>query len=112
MIITDSNGCQFEDTVNLESRTSYLIVPNVFTPNDDGINDLFNVNHENIVSFNGFIANRWGEIIYKWIAIDNGWDGRSSAGIPYSSGTYFYVINALGADDKKYNLNGHLRLIK
>ena len=95
--------------------TSELIVPNVFTPNGDGVNDLFLPNVRNLSKFSGTIYNRWGEKVYNWNKSRSGWDGRSVAGIELPSGTYFYVINGVGIDDDRetdYEFSGAVNLIR
>jgi gliding motility-associated-like protein len=65
------------------------IIPNVFTPNNDGKNDLFAINK----SFkHTTIFNRWGHIIFQTTFDGLYWDGRTSSGIEVPSGTYFYII--------------------
>ena len=113
LTVTDINGCT--DTTSSEiitSGVSVFIVPNVFTPNGDGVNDQLNVIYENIESFEGYIANRWGEVIFEWTSLDGGWNGRTKSGIESPSGTYYYVIHATGADGVNYEITGHLKLVR
>ena len=91
---------------------SLFIIPNVFTPNDDNINDLFQVNGVGLKTLNAEIFNRWGEKIAEWHTIDGGWDGRTASGIAAGSGTYFYIIDASGKDGKKYFEKGTFLLIR
>ena len=91
---------------------SLFIIPNVFTPNDDNINDLFQVNAVGLKTLNAEIFNRWGEKIAEWHTIDGGWDGRTASGIAAGSGTYFYIIDASGKDGKKYFEKGTFLLIR
>ena len=68
-IVTVSNGlCSDSDsiTVNVTAEESHLFTPNIFTPNNDGLNELFNIVSMNITNFTGMIFNRWGELIYEW----------------------------------------------
>ena len=58
----------------------------------------------------GFIANRWGEILYDWKSIDTGWNGRTKGGLLAPEGTYFYVITATGSDQVEYNTRGSFHL--
>jgi len=87
-----------------------IVIPNIFTPNGDGINDLFRISGQFVSDYKITIYNRWGQFLaeYPWIA--GGWDGRTEAGLEAPSGVYFYIIDAKGMDGKEYQFNGHFRL--
>ena len=74
-------------TDNSETTESRLEMPNAFSPNGDGINDIYQAksNYENIVSFRATILNRKGQRLYEWSEITGGWDG-SSGGHPAKDG--------------------------
>jgi gliding motility-associated-like protein len=86
--------------------SSLLEIPNVFTPNADGANDYFQVKALSLKSFSGKIMNRWGRVVYEWTdpkTPEKGWNGRNmNDGQPSPSGTYYYIISAVGYDDKVY----------
>lgn len=86
--------------------SSLLEIPNVFTPNEDGANDYFQVKALSLKSFSGKIMNRWGRVVYEWTdpkTLEKGWNGKyMNDGQPAPSGTYYYIINATGYDDKVY----------
>ncbi|RMG83874.1 MAG: gliding motility-associated C-terminal domain-containing protein, partial [Bacteroidetes bacterium] len=82
--------------------TSSFEVPNVFTPNGDGINDVFRVKTNNIVEFSGKVYNRWGELLFEWVGDKDGWDGYTFAGEPVPEGTYFVILEGTGYDGEKY----------
>lgn len=67
----DTSDIQYVNVVE-----SLLDVPNVFTPNGDGKNDIFKVKALSLESFQGVILNRWGRKIYEWNDPSEGWDGR------------------------------------
>ena len=87
-----------EVTVNISE--SYLAVPNVFTPNGDGVNDEFRVAYRSLREFHCWVYNRWGHLVYEWTDPAKGWDG-TIGGRPAAEGAYFYVIRALGTDAAK-----------
>lgn len=70
-----------------------LIVPNVFTPNNDGWNDEFDVRTSAVGPFKIEIYNRWGNIVFETTSPQISWDGTTAAGVQASAGTYFYVIS-------------------
>jgi|GEM_PF-5612333 len=85
----------------LTSQTNIVIacpaieIPNVFTPNGDGINDIFKINlsGENLINFNISIYDRWGILVFTSPNINYKWDGRTTSGLKVVSGTYFYVLD-------------------
>jgi gliding motility-associated-like protein len=91
------------------------VIPNVFTPNGDGINDTFNFSIVGASNINFNIYNRWGNIIQNSTLASHtyiSWDGRTTSGIECASGIYFYTLqytDAKGDLDKK---NGYITLIK
>jgi gliding motility-associated-like protein len=88
-----------------------LVVPNVFTPNNDSINDVFKVTGFNITTFNCVIFNRWGLQLYTWGDITKGWDGKFN-GNTSTDGTYFYIIQATDINDKEIKKQGTFSLFK
>jgi gliding motility-associated-like protein len=77
-----------------------LLVPNVFTPDGNGMNDEFRVVYRSIKEFNCKVYNRWGHLVYEWSDPAKGWDGTVN-GRPVAEGAYYYVIRALGTDAEK-----------
>ena len=93
---------------------SKLEVPNIFTPNGDGSNDLFLLKTANLTEIEATIFDRWGNKVYE-ISSSTGniaWDGKNLAGKDCAAGVYFFIITAKGKDDKKYNTKGNLSLIR
>lgn len=84
---------------------SKLEFPNAFTPNGDGYNDVLKAKdgYQSIVKFEAAVFNRWGTKLYSWNRLDGGWDGKMN-GKTVRDGVYFLVVNAKGADGRKYNL--------
>jgi gliding motility-associated-like protein/uncharacterized repeat protein (TIGR01451 family) len=86
-VYTNSNGCA--DTVVVTVITIDMVIPNIFTPNNDGNNDVFKIT--GLESYPGsqlIIFNRWGNEVYKADNYLNNWDGSGLA-----EGTYYYVLN-------------------
>ena len=79
---------------------SYLMVPNVFTPNGDGQNDEFRVAYRSLREFHIWVYNRWGKLVYESNDPGKGWDGNIN-GRPAAEGAYYYVIRAMGTDAAK-----------
>ena len=70
-------------------------IPNVFTPNGDGVNDVFDFKvMSNCENFTFEIFDRWGLSIFKMMDKKQSfWDGRTTSGIEVTDGTYFYIMN-------------------
>ncbi len=68
-----------------------LYSPNAFSPDGDGINDLFKISGQGMVDFQIEIYNRWGQMVYKSIDLSKGWDGTFK-GKNLPTGTYVYKI--------------------
>jgi gliding motility-associated-like protein len=113
LTVTDTNGCSAKATVviNVSDVISWITIPNVFTPNGDGSNDLFIVNSQGLIDFSLQIFDRWGVKIAELVAPHEGWDGRTEAGMNVVNGTYYYILKAHASDNKDYNLTGFFMLI-
>lgn len=88
-----------------------LLIPNVFTPNGDGINEFFKITGYNITEFNCVIFNRWGLQLFEWSDIKVGWDGKIEDELA-TDGTYFYLINAKDINLKDIKKQGTFSLIR
>ena len=70
-----------------------LITPNAITPNNDGVNDVWNIQGiELLEGHEVIIFNRWGDILYEQSPYTEPWDGTYN-GKPVPEATYYYVIN-------------------
>ena len=93
--------------------TPDISMPNVFTPNNDGVNDVFRPFAIGMTEIIGEIYNRWGELIYKWQGIDGYWDGYTSpSGLLAPPGSYFYVVTALDVGGVSHTLSGAVQLMR
>jgi gliding motility-associated-like protein len=113
MLIVTDGFCYDTAYVTIEViKESVIIVPNVFTPNGDGSNDMFKLIELNLKTIEGEIYNRWGQKLYSWNDLNGGWDGKTPSGDFAPDGTYFYIIKATGQDDVQYLKKGSFSLIK
>jgi gliding motility-associated-like protein len=90
-------------------------VPNIFTPNGDGINDFYQVKAQTLLEFKGVIVNRWGREVFtweNWEDVEAGWDGKLSGGSDATPGVYYYIIKAVGIDGREYDVQGPLHLMR
>ena len=112
--VTNSSGCTdtYSITIVVLENPSVLVVPNVFSPNNDGQNDLFFVTGTYIQDFQCAIYDRWGLKMVNLSSITDRWDGRTAAGVLATDGTYYYIIKATGLDKKDYSTKGFIQLVK
>ena len=107
--VNDSDTLATDSTAVL---TSTLVMPNAFSPNHDKINDVYKVkSYQNIVEFHAYIFNRWGQKLYDWTNIEEGWDG-TYRGNDVKQGTYFVLVKAKGADGQEYNIRKDVNLLR
>lgn len=92
---------------------SKLEVPNAFTPNGDGVNDVFRVKegYRSIVEFRAIVVNRGGKKVAEWSDPADGWDGRDSGG-DAPDGAYYLLLRARGADGKRYEVKKVINLLR
>ncbi len=92
---------------------SKLEMPNAFSPNGDGINDVYKAKdgYQSIVKFKATIFNRWGQKIYSWDDPAGGWDGKRG-GKDVAQGVYFVLVEAEGADGRKYRIKRDVNLLR
>ena len=92
---------------------SKLEFPNAFSPNGDGINDVYKAKdgYKSIVEFQATIFNRWGQKLYSWNDPAGGWDGKFH-GKDVKQGVYFVLVKARGADGRKFNIKKDVNLLR
>ncbi len=108
-------------TVNIDYCQSPIVsVPNIFTPNGDGINDYWELivtsGQLSILNYKCTIYDRWGIKVFstdKTQMPQAAWDGHTTAGLACSEGTYYYVISYTdGKTNEQKNLKGFLTLVR
>lgn len=91
--VTDTLGCEGSDTVAMIPCSLQIFIPNAFTPNEDGLNDVFRAvgDFEDVTLFSLTIFNRWGEMVFSTNSYDQGWDGKFQ-GKPCDAGVYAWEL--------------------
>ena len=114
--VSDERGCWQQQTktvtVNIILCNISIIIPNAFTPNGDGYNDVFLPETENILTLDLKIIDRNGRLIYSIDSVGGFWDGNMSSGEAAPDGTYFYKMKAYGRDNKIYTQQGSISLFR
>jgi gliding motility-associated-like protein len=107
---TDANGCTSSDSVYIYYYP-LIYIPNTFTPNGDGMNQLFLALGGNIRTFEMQIFDRWGELIFTSNDLQIGWDG-SYLGKKCQDGTYVWKIRYTDFVGEEHRLVGHVNLLR
>lgn len=109
-------ACETSDTAQLTVRTQNpfgngIYVPNAFTPNGDGVNDVFLVYGTAIASIRLLVYNQWGALVFETTDIKKGWDGMYKDA-KAQAGPYTYAMEAVMLDGSKVRRNGSFTLIR
>ncbi|MFH2143725.1 MAG: PKD domain-containing protein, partial [Bacteroidota bacterium] len=114
--IVDIYGCSNIDTLTIYVKDvicdePFIYVPNAFTPNGDGQNDILYV-HSNIITELYFaIYDRWGEIMFETDDLSNGWDGTYKGELA-DPAVFVYYMRAVCLDEKTFVKKGNITLIR
>ena len=112
-LIAKNNTCKDSVTKCFNVEEPFFIsIPNVFTPNGDGKNDVFKVSARGVTTFNCSIYNRWGLKLYEWNDANGFWNGKTPDGSLASDGTYFYIINYDDIENNSKTEKGFLTLFR
>ena len=85
---------------------------NVFSPNNDGINDDFTFGEYGMENIEVYLYNRWGQEVYSWTGENKAWDGKGANGQNLPEGVYFFVFKADGIDGHYYEEKGSITLLR
>lgn len=110
---SNSDGsCEaYGDTYAVNIGASELLIPNAFSPDDDGINDEWKVSYRSILDFKCWIFDRYGHQITYFDNPEKGWDGKRNGKL-VKPGVYYYVIEATGSDGKVYKKSGDINILR
>lgn len=98
-------------TIIAEGETE-IAIPNVFSPNGDGVNDYFFVTGRNILNYSLQIFDRWGKKVYETTDPKAEWDGKRKSGAEASEGTYYFVISYDTLDGTTKTVNKYITLVR
>lgn len=114
VVVTDVNGCKGDTAITIgELPCCRMMMPNVFSPNSDGKNDIFIPKFTtDAVNYSFSIFNRWGQRIFKGEKSDMGWDGTED-GKPADPGVYYYTISYIcERGNQQFEVHGDVTLIR
>ena len=120
------NGMNYNHSINDGSLNTYYYIDdvsltengdcfpeklaNIFTPNGDGINDVFYIDTSLAKKINIQIFNRWGNAVFE-STNKTLWDGNNGSGKPFSEGVYYYLVSFINEGEQK-NYKGFIQLVR
>ncbi|TCJ13299.1 PKD domain-containing protein [Flaviaesturariibacter flavus] len=117
--VTTAYGCSDTDTMQIKAfcRDVQVFLPNAFSPDGDGVNDVFMVQASGIATVKTFrIFNRWGELVFEKNAVQPndprfGWDGRVG-GVAAAPDVFVYTVEVLCENGTPYTYKGNVTILK
>ena len=116
--MTNIYDCSLLDSAQvIEYCPATIFVPNTFTPNGDGVNDIFVPMGKSIATMRMTIHDRWGELLYEMNDLGNGWDG-TYRGEPVKSDVYVwrmeytFYIDKEGTEGVLQSQMGHIQVLR
>ena len=112
--LVGTNAYECTDTVikTVIVRDDYAIfIPNAFTPNNDGLNDIFQPKGQGFNNYTLMVFDKWGELIYNTNSFEKGWDGYYK-GVLCKEDVYHYKINLTDYKSKSHEYVGSVTLLK
>ena len=116
LTITDALGCTTADSIIIYVNLPIcdepnVFVPNAFSPDGDGYNDIIYVEGIGITSLNFKIYNRWGELIFESNDQSIGWDGQYN-NVDQEMEVYTYILEAIFRNEKNAIIKGNITLLR
>lgn len=123
LTVVSSDNCMDDTTITIPVVEG-VVVPNVFTPNNDGWNDVFDIrtSDADANNFHMSVYNRWGTLVYEVSSAQLSWDGVTNAGRPAPAGVYYYYIDRISMntgndivnndDNFRFKESGYVHLIR
>jgi gliding motility-associated-like protein len=113
LTVTDFNGCRSSDLMTIDFADCSIQIPNIITPNGDGLNDVWVIGLDRPVFFDVVIYNRWGRVVYESEDFSTFWDGTNyKSGELCSEGVYFYIIRVNDFEGRAFEQQGDLTVIR
>jgi gliding motility-associated-like protein len=114
LTVTDSHNCNGTDTFTVQKNSNCIPigVPNAFTPNKDGINDIFKPTiMQQISDYHFMVFNRYGQMIFETDKYGTGWDGTFK-GTAQPRNSYVYMISFKNINGQLKEYNGIVTLLR
>jgi gliding motility-associated-like protein len=114
--VSDSNTCVVNASVDVDASTTdcfapHLYIPNIFSPNGDGVNDVLYPRGSGVLSMRLLIYDRWGEKVFESEDLGTGWDG-SFRGQQVESDVFYYTLKAELSDGTSIKTGGNISVVR
>jgi gliding motility-associated-like protein len=113
--VTDLNGCEHVDTVYVEllepCDEQNIFIPSAFSPNGDGLNDLFRITSDIVESLTLSVYDRWGEKVFESHDPGNGWDGTFN-GRNLGNDVFGYILKVVCRGGEQFVRQGNVTLVR
>jgi gliding motility-associated-like protein len=114
--VINENGCSGQASVTVvvefpPCEDPYVFLPNAFTPNGDGINDVLFVRGEHVEVVRLEIYNRWGQLVFETTDQSVGWDGLFK-GAPAPQEVYGFILEVNCIGGQQYKTQGNISLFR
>jgi len=111
-VTAENNGCFAYDEVEiLVLYDQVVFVPNIFSPNEDGINDILFVRGKGIAKVEFIVYDRWGEKVFESTSLDDGWDGIFR-GLKMNPAVFVYYVEVTFINGNTASKKGDVTLIR
>ena len=116
-VVSESSEEQVQETPEVDNQEETfteveeeVILPNIYTPNNDGANDFFEINIGEKQDFQIVVINQMNKVVFQSNSVDFRWDGMLPSGEPVPSGNYVYFISAKTMSGKDFVKSSKLRI--
>lgn len=109
IVVEDGFFGETSGDVDIDDRVP--LIPNVFTPNGDNVNEVFTFTTNGQNYFTLKVYSRWGNLVYEKEGYSISWDGNTNSGGNCGSGVYYYVLTS-DAKDERHNATGFIHLFR
>ena len=112
LVVKDNDGCIDTAFTTISVTEKILEYPTVFSPNGDGVNDVFRIPNNGTTSNRLTIFNRWGQKIFDNTAKEIEWYGVNFSGTNVSEGTYYFVVESIKLTGENITQTGYITLLR
>ena len=114
--VTNDYGCSYSDTVDIAAATEEcsdpsIYIPNIFSPNGDGVNDVFEVYGTDITQLSVQVFDRWGKLVFYSTDVEAAWDGTRN-GKPMNTAVFAYLIRVTFVGNYQEEYKGNVTLVR
>jgi gliding motility-associated-like protein len=113
-VLTDDSICKSQpEAVTVYTEECTPQIPNVFTPDGDGVNDVWTIYEAHANGMHVWIYDRWGVLVYEWDGLAGYWDGTyMKNGKPVTDGVYYYIADISDLNNVLSSESGFIQLIR